>query len=401
MQANHNLCSSYTTDVGKDKTGWNKYRRGPVKAASSDISVTIESLGHNGQGIGRHDGQVVFVPLTLPGERVLVKPVIRKKKFIRAELTRIQQPSPSRQTPPCEYFGHCGGCDWQHMPYKMQLEAKTDHLKDVLERIGKISNPDIKPIIESEQPFHYRNRIQGTVNDKQFHFRKRGTEELININACLIADDAINQYLQDGLSIDNVHGKVEISVHDQKVSVLRTNEKNSTDAGFRQVNNAVSRKLSELLTRIAEQHLDAQCIDLYCGRGQWSVAMAEKYPQGRFIGIDSSEQNIRIAKASAEKAQSGNIQFHHSRVETLLKKLPLDRSFCIVDPPRAGLSENVTSALNANQPEAIIYISCHPASLARDIALFTESRFKLESVFPFDMFPQTAHLETLCVLSRT
>lgn len=320
---------------------------------------------------------------------------------MRAQLIRIIKASPIRQNAPCEHFGQCGGCDWQHMPYQKQLEAKTQHLKDVLERIGKISDPVINPVIESEQPFHYRNRIQGTVTENRFHFKRRGSDEPIEVNNCLIADEAINQYLQNELATDDVHGKVEISVHEQSARVSTRNEKNSTDASFRQVNNTVSEKLSALLSTIAEQHLDSQCIDLYCGGGLWSVTMAERYPQGRFIGVDSSRQNILNAKSAAAKARAGNVRFHHSRVETLLATLPLENSFCIVDPPRAGLSEEVCRALNANRPESIIYISCHPASLARDIERLIQSDFTLESVSPFDMFPQTAHLETLCVLSRT
>lgn len=387
--------------MGKDKTGWNKYRRGPVRVASDVISITIESLGHNGQGIGRHKGQVVFVPLTLPGEKVLVRPVTRKKRFIRAQLINIQKASADRQSAPCEHFGLCGGCDWQHMPYQLQLEAKIDHLKEVLQRIGRVSEPDIKPIVESARAFHYRNRIQGIIENNRFHFKKRGTDELVAVDNCLIADESINQYLHEDMPMADVQGKVEISVDEQTVSLMRTNTENSTDAGFRQVNNAVSQKLSDLLTSIAEQHLDEQCIDLYCGHGHWSVSMARQYPHGRFIGVDSSKQNIQIARALAQKDHSGNVQFHHSRVETLLNKLPLNSSICVVDPPRGGLSEEVTCALNSNRPEAIIYISCHPASLARDVALLTQTSFTLRSVFPFDMFPQTAHLETLCVLTRT
>lgn len=389
--------------MSKDKSGWNKYRRGPARSTSDDITLDIDSLGNNGEGVGRHEGQVVFVPFTMPGERVKIKPATRKKSFIRGHVLEILKASPERLTPPCAYFEQCGGCDWQHLPYALQLEAKVQNLGDVLSRIGKIDNPTIHPIVPSNTDFHYRNRIQGVFKDNRFHYRKRGSNELVEVESCAIAEQAINTYLEQARREDSQapQGRVEIAVNGDSLSVLPVNDDSSTDAGFRQVNTSVSQHLSDLLASIALQHIDKRCIDLYCGRGNWSIDMARRYPDCNIIGVDSSEDNIRIARELALDAGLSNIRFQHGRVEKLLKSLPLTGSFCIVDPPRAGLDEAVCASLCEDPPHLIVYISCHPASLARDLALLSSKQFTLESITPMDMFPQTAHLETLTILSRT
>ena len=398
--------------MGKDKTGWNKYRRGPKRTTSGDLTLTIDSLSHYGDGVARHNGQVVFVPLTLPGEYVRLKPTSHKKSYLRASVIEIIKPSPLRRQAPCEYFGQCGGCDWQHLPYEEQLKAKQQHLADVLQRIGKLQNVNIKSMIASEQQFHYRNRIQGVVKDGRFHFKQRASNTLVAIEQCAIAEPAINAALSNASHVNPTssctdtlqqplpEGRVELSVNANGVSILPLNDNNTTEFGFRQVNTAVSTMMSELLHQVAQTHMTGQCIDLYCGRGSWSIDIAQQHPQTSVTGVDSSEQNIRIARTLAHDAKLNNLKFHQGQVEKLLHTLALPDSFCIVDPPRAGLDAKLCQALITHPAKTIIYISCHPATLARDMATLTQTCYSLESVTPLDMFPQTAHLETLSVLHR-
>ncbi len=387
--------------MSKDKTGWDKYRRGPVRKQITDITVTIDSLGNNGDGIARHDGKVVFVALTLPGERVRIKSVTRKKSYIRAQVLETLESSPERQTPPCEYFGRCGGCDWQHAPYAMQLDAKVQNLADALIRIGKLADPPISPIVPSPSTYHYRNRIQGVVKNGHFHFRHRSSDQLLAVTSCALAEESISTYLSDSEALSQgAQGRVEIATDNNGLSILPINEENSTEAGFRQVNTSIANELSHLLDKVLAPLNSETCIDLYCGRGQWSLEIAQKHPDTRVIGIDASEHNIRIAREHSMMSGLTNIRFQHGRVENVLKSLPLSNSLCIVDPPRAGLATTVCQALCDNQPQHIVYISCHPASLARDLAILTDSHFTLERITPLDMFPQTAHLETLTLLSR-
>lgn len=385
--------------MSKDKTGWNKYRRGPARTNDTEITLQIDSLGNNGDGVGRYRGQVIFVPFTLPGERVKVKPVVRRKSFVRAQVVQTLESSEQRQTPPCPYFGECGGCDWQHVPYAMQLDAKIQHLRDALQRIGHQSDALIQAIVPSDSAFHYRNRIQGVLRNGRFHFKQRGSDQLVEVNSCAIAEESINAVLAS-TPVSDLEGRVEISVSDDDISIVALNDDHSTDTGFRQVNTRVSEHLARMINAIAEQHQGKRIIDLYCGQGNWSIDMARHYPESTVIGVDASERNIRLARETALKADIPNVRFQHGRVENLLKSLPLDNSFCIVDPPRAGLDEKTCLALCENPPDRIVYISCHPASLARDLAMLTNLTFRLDAVTPLDMFPQTAHLECVSILSR-
>ena len=384
--------------MSKDKSGWNKYRRGPVRKDANTITLSIDSLGNNGEGIGRHAGQVVFVPATLPGERVTAKVNVRKKNLIKAQLSDILTASPERQTPPCQWFGECGGCDWQHVPYPMQLQTKTGHLSDALQRIGHLQDVPIAAMVASPQPYAYRNRIQGVIKNGQFHYRARGSDQLVKVSQCAIAEPAINQRLAESLA-DCPEGRVELAVQDNGVSILPLNELSSTQAGFRQVNTALSEHLRIMLEDIATRYSGKRCIDLYCGRGNWSIAMARRHPEMSITGVDVSEDNIRAARQNALDTGLVNVRFQHGRVEKLLESLTLKNSFCIVDPPRAGLATDVCNVLCNNPPDHLVYISCHPASLARDLAILTRTQFSIDSVTPLDMFPQTAHLECLAVLT--
>ncbi len=386
--------------MSKDKSGWNKYRRGPVNRDKTISAVRIDSLSSNGDGVGRLDGQVVFVPFTLPGEKISLKQVSKKRKLIHAQIEEILEPSDQRQQPPCAVFGDCGGCDWQHLPYDLQLTAKTQQLQDALQRIGKFENPPIEPIVASPSAFHYRNRIRGHVESGQFHFNQRASAQKVAIDQCHIADEAINTYLSEG-NLEGVKGKVELAVDDEGlVRVMAVDEQQSTDAGFRQVNTAVSNLLSEKINSAAEHFTGETLIDLYCGQGTWSIELAQRFTQCQLLGVDSSKQNIHIANQKVQQAKLSNVRFEQGRVEERLRSMPLADSFCIVDPPRAGLAPELCQALCGNNPTTLVYISCHAASLARDLQLLCDSGMRLQSVTPLDMFPQTAHLETLSILKR-
>lgn len=391
--------------VSKDKSGWNKYRRGPIKRNLGNVgtdtsTLHIESLSNSGDGVGRLDGQVVFVPYTLPGEKVSIRQVSKKRKLIHAQVVKIFEPSERRQQPPCELFGECGGCDWQHVPYELQLEAKTQHLKDALQRIGKFDKVPLEDIVGSPLTFNYRNRIRGQIKSGQFHFHRRSSEQLVPVKHCHLADNAINEFLAQ-LDADQVQGQVELAVNDRgTVTALPVSEQHSTDAGFRQVNTAISQLLSKKIVDNADRYGGKELIDLYCGQGSWSIEMAQRFKRCKVLGIDSSEQNIHLARQHAQREKLFNVRFEHGRVEQRLRSTLLANSFCIVDPPRAGLAPEVSKALCNNNPTTLVYISCHAASLARDLALLCDSGMHLQSVTPLDMFPQTAHLETLAILHK-
>ncbi|MFK8075609.1 MAG: class I SAM-dependent RNA methyltransferase [Granulosicoccus sp.] len=382
----------------KDKAGWNKYRKKRVSIEPKEAELLIESLTNSGDGLGRLDERVVFVPYTMPGDKVKIKINQRKKTYALAEVVELVEPSPDRTEPKCAYFTQCGGCDWQHVPYPLQLAAKIGQLKDTLQRIGGLGEIPIQPIVSSDQPYGYRNRIQGEIRQSAFHYKRRRSDQHIAISQCEIAEKPINNWLESELG-DAPKGRVEIALVDNQVIVLPINENNSTELGFRQVNSHVSQVLTEKLLSIIEQSICKNIIDLYCGRGTWTNLIATKHPDKEIIGVDSSPDNIKTAKETAQIKKLNNVRFQLSTVEKTIRSLPVSSSLCIVDPPRAGLDSKVCESLIQSRPEELIYISCHPATLARDLKVFTEAGYSISNLVPLDMFPQTAHLESLVQLT--
>lgn len=384
----------------KDKTGWNKYRRKRAPMEPKEAELLIESLTNSGDGLGRLDERVVFVPYTMQGDRAKIKITQRKKTYALAEVVELIEPSNLRVEPKCAYFKVCGGCDWQHIPYELQLEAKIQQLKDTLQRIGTLGDVAIQPVVASTSPYAYRNRIQGEIRNKEFHYKRRRSDQHIAVSRCEIAEEPINEWLTENVQ-SAPSGRVEIALVDDSVVVLPVNDQNSTDLGFRQVNSSVSEELSERLLAIVEQSQCSSVIDLYCGRGTWTNKIATLHPEKSIIGVDSSPENIRTAKESAASQKINNVKFHQATVEKTIRTLPVSTSLCIVDPPRAGLDANVCESLIKARPEELVYISCHPATLARDLKLLTAAGYEISTLVPLDMFPQTAHLETLTQLKAT
>jgi 23S rRNA (uracil1939-C5)-methyltransferase len=189
-------------------------------------------------------------------------------------------------------------------------------------------------------------------------------------------------------------------VHEGKVSVASLNDSNSSGLGFRQVNTAVSDTLTERLLQMVARSECNPVIDLYCGRGQWTNEIARRHPDRRIVGVDSASDNIAAARDEARSLRLQNVAFHESAVEKSLKKLEIRDSLCIVDPPRAGLDSRVTEVLIAVSCRQIVYVSCHPATLARDLKRLVNGGYTVTALVPMDMFPQTAHLECLVHLER-
>lgn len=374
------------------------------RSKKREFELKIESLTNAGDGLGRVDERVVFVPYTMPGDTVLIEVVQEKKAYILGKIKEILQPSPERIEPKCEYFTLCGGCDWQHVPYLKQLDAKSEQLSETLKRIGELPDVSIEPIIPCEEPYNYRNRIQGEIRDGKFNYQRRRSNDPIAVDQCVIANEKINQFLanesvnspdQNSSSggVNSHSGRVEIAVVNHAIEVLPLNENHSTEMGFRQINTGISNKLTSLLLKTIESSQCQVVNDMYCGRGEWTITIAEQHPNIEVTGVDSAEDNIDAARTTATVAKLQNIHFKHDKVEKVIAKLPIKDSVCIVDPPRAGLDKAVSEALCANQAKHLLYISCHPATLARDLKLFVASGYVIKLIQPLDMFPQTAHLE--------
>ena len=356
------------------------------------VDLKIEDVAFGGKGVGRENGKAVFVPFTIDGEMISAQITREKKQFAEAEVVDLQERSPHRVNPECPYFGRCGGCSYQHIDYEHQLAIKWRQVRDVLQRIGKFKEIPMRPIIPSPISYAYRNRITVHAQDGVIGFFRRDSHRLIDIERCPISLDEVNQALTE------LRARAPRDGH----YTLRAQ---SGPRVFSQANDAVANALRDLIARLipGDQEL---LIDAYCGAGFFAKALLDKFE--RIIGIDWD----KFAIAAAMENATGKENYIVGDVDVELKRLlqidgveaavsvairggiagDTPATTVIVDPPATGLTENVRQALIDAAPATLIYVSCNPPTLARDLAELQQS-FTIDSVTSLDMFPQTAEIE--------
>ncbi len=346
------------------------------------LTLTISDLAFGGKGVARHEGKVFFVPFTIPGETVTVRVTREKKKFAEAELLSVEAPSPDRVEPGCPYFGHCGGCAYQHLAYPAQLAAKASQVEQTLRRVGRLEHVPMHPIVASPKDYAYRNRIRVHVAGGRAGFYAQGSNELIDIAVCPIAEPGVNEALT---------GLRAAFVRDGDY-VLRARERGPY---FEQTNDAVAAALLELV-RGSVRRGQALLFDGYCGAGFFARHLADLFEN--VIGIEANAFAIEQARKVAlphERYITGDVAEHLGEI---LSAHDAARTTVILDPPAAGISTRVIDLLLGGGPSEILYVSCDPATLARDLGALCRSTYRLESVTPLDMFPQTAEVEVLAHL---
>ena len=347
------------------------------------VDLQIEDVAFGGKGVAREHGKAVFVPFTIDGELVSAKIVREKKQFAEADIVDLGKNSPHRVEPACRYFGRCGGCAYQHIDYAHQLEIKARQVRDVLRRIGKLKDVPLRAIIPSPLPYGYRNRITVHAENGIIGYFQRDSHRLIDIERCPIAMDEVNREL------------AELRTHDVRDGHY-TLRAQSGPRIFSQTNDAVANALRDLIVQLVLTGQDL-LVDAFCGAGFFAKALLDKFE--RVVGIDWDRFAIAAAKETATPKES----YIAGDVETGLRSAFEDcdavRSVMIVDPPASGLTARVRETIADLSPATFIYISCNPSTLARDLKdLMT--RFKLESVTPLDMFPQTSEIEVVAHLKR-
>jgi len=366
------------------------------------VDLKVKDVAFGGKGVGRDNGKAVFVPFTIDGERVSAKIVREKKQFAEAELVDLVEVSPHRIQPPCPYFGRCGGCSYQHIDYEHQLALKFRQVRDVLGRIGKLADVPMRPIIPSPSSYRYRNRITVHAQDGVVGFFRRESHRLIDIEACPIARPEVNDALVDLRSrrVEDGH------------YTLRAGPGPRV---FSQVNDAVADALRDLIARLIPSGQEL-LVDAYCGAGFFSKTLLEKFE--RIIGIDWDKFAIEAARENATEKESyiaGNVDvelerlLHADAVEAAVSatrsgdlrvrtRATTAKTTLLVDPPASGLSTGTRRVIVDLSPTTLVYVSCNPATLARDFKELGD-KFKIESVTPLDMFPQTAEIEVVASAS--
>ena len=340
------------------------------------VDLKIEDVAFGGKGVGRDNGKAVFIPFTIDGEIVSAELVREKKQFAEAELVDLKESSPHRVNPECPYFGRCGGCAYQHISYEHQLAIKWRQVRDVLQRIGKLKDVPVRPIVPSPEQYGYRNRITVHAEDGVIGFFRRDSHRLIDIEHCPISRDEVNRALAE---LRTQH------VRDGHYT-LRAG---FVPRIFSQTNDAVANALRDLIRQLIP--LDQELlIDAYCGAGFFAKGLLDKFQ--RVIGIDWDRFAIEAADENAttkENYITGDIEVELDRA---LQKREPAKTVVIVDPPATGLSANIRKLIVDLAPATLIYVSCNPATLARDLNEL-QQKFTIDSVTPLDMFPQTAEIE--------
>lgn len=452
-----------------------------IKPVSKNKTYTIDivSLGHSGEGVGRHEGFTIFVPYALPGETVDVKINEVKKNYARGKMTVIKVPSKSRCVAKCPVYYQCGGCQLEHVEYEAQLVLKRQTVLDAVMRIGKIADAVVHPTLGAQEPWYYRNKMQlpiGMNNGKvAVGCYARGTHTIVKTEHCYIQEEANNVVAQ---AVRLIVTELGISTYDEQtgqgvmrhvigrvgtktdevmvvlvtataelpqqedfiaqlrkrvpnlVSVIHNINSNKTNTimgerttvlwgsegitdqlgkfeftisarSFFQVNTAQAEVLYNKAVEYAGLTGVETVIDAYCGTGTITLFLAEQ--AAKVHGIEIVEPAILDAKINAERNKVTNVEFTAGDAMVVMPRMfkqGLRPDVIVVDPPRAGCERAVLETFVTMEPKRIVYVSCNPASLARDLAVLAEHGYVTKEIQPVDLFPHTFHVECVALIER-
>jgi len=387
-----------------------------------ELELVIESVTNLGYGIARDDGWVIQIPFTLPGERITARIFRNHKNYSDADCIDVLTPSADRVEARCELFGICGGCQYQAVRYETQLEWKRKQVKDSFDRIGGIKI-DVEPVEPSPKTFGYRSKLtphyeRARSSDKRkIGFLRHGSRKvLIDVPQCPIATEAINDALPDAREeIYSIQGKKKggtILLRDTLEGVVTDPKKTASErvgkllfqfrAGeFFQNNPFILPKMVDHVIGQAKEKNSDLLVDAYCGGGLFSLSAAEYF--NRVIGIEISREGFEWARANALLNKISNAEFLLGDASTIFQELENNKQSCslIIDPPRKGCDEDFLKQTLEFRPERIIYVSCEPATQARDVQSLIEGGYRILQSKPFDLFPQTRHVENVITLELT
>lgn len=404
------------------------------------ILVEVTAPVYGGECIGRlPDGRAVFVPYTLPGEQVRIELVEEKRGFARARLLEVTQPAAARIAPRCVHYSVCGGCHYQHTDYATQLNIKQTVVRDQLERIGGVANPTVAEVVPSPAAWNYRNTVQFHITaDGKIGYQGWGTHRVVPISECHLPEDALNQ-IWPQLDLEPLPGieriNLRLGAEDEALLALESSDiaapefsvdfplsavhlspagrlvlagddyllmkinervfKVSAESFF-QVNTAQAEAMIDHMLEILQLDENKTVLDVYCGVGLFSAFIAPRVK--RCIGVEFSESACDDYAVNLDEFD--NVELYVGAAEEILPGLNVQPDIVVVDPPRAGMERAALDALIHLQPQTIVYVSCDPATLARDVKRLVTAGYHLEQVTPFDLFPQTYHIETITLLKK-
>jgi 23S rRNA (uracil1939-C5)-methyltransferase len=397
-------------------------------ADTMTAEVDVVDVGYGGDGVARlGDGMTLFVPFAAVGDRLRVRVTERRQRFARGEIVEALRPGPARITPPCPWYGRCGGCRYQHVTHAEQVRLKSAQLTALLTRVGKLKDlPPTEGAAPSPRAFAYRNKITlRPVADRGWGYVDMDNETPVAVERCLLAHEDLNARFRE-LTTSGEIAQLRAEPPEAPLTLRRsstgqlaafrgTTPETLTEivlgqgfqvaaAGFFQVNPFVLDGMAEWLRgAVAPDRLDI-LLDAYCGCGVFAALLGGRAAE--VVGIESEAAAVRHAERNARAAGIARARFVQGEVEKRLhheleRIKPAMRSCVALDPPRAGCHERVIESLRRAPPGQVLYVSCNPAALARDLARLTaDRRLRLTRLALFDMFPQTEHFETVAVLER-
>ncbi len=420
------------------------------------IKVKIDSLAYQGSGVGKiasgdAEGKAIFVPFTVHGDEVEVEVTKETKTFMEGRLVKVIKPSYARAEPKCHVFEECGGCQWQHIKYPEQMRWKHRIFTDTLKRIGKIEVESFDPARQSIKPYNYRTKAKFQIDGKKWGFFKTKSHEVVNISDCPLLEEAVNKTFRDvkkalfsvahniktieiGLSrkdkktaisinvinkknivgfdwagrlknIDNLKGfevlsgkKVITSNGDTNLIYELDDISISTNiSSFTQTNGGQNEYLVKKLLDLAGLDKNLKVVDLFCGAGNFTLPMSQKC--GEIVALDSDKKAIKSANANLKANNIKNVEFLSSWAELAKTIEKVKPHVIILDPPREG-DKKAAEMIAGLGADKIIYISCSPPTLARDLSIITKKGYKAIKAGVVDMFPQTYHIEGFVLLEK-
>jgi 23S rRNA (uracil1939-C5)-methyltransferase len=411
----------------------------------------IDGITHRGEGVARINGKATFIPFAIPGEEIDIKITQDRPRFSKGEIAEIIAASPDRVSPPCEHYYQCGGCAYQHVNYQRQLQLKKQVVIDAINRIGK-QQAVVNDVIGMQDPWYYRNKVTWhageTKGEKRLGYYQLDSRRHLPVSDCLIISPEIkkfSQFFDCYLDVTGINsgqqvlirqdskGKLYLIVEgpvdkeslkslvkgypgleslfiyqDQKLDHIFGSDKLEFTIGekhylvsplaFFQVNNQQTKKLYDEVKKAIGSEGDRRILDAYCGTG--SIAIYAAGEQDPVIGVDEFAPSIKDARTNAKINVLRNAKFYAGACEKVIPDLKLEFDTVILDPPRAGCHKDLLNTIIEQNVPQIIYVSCNPATMARDIKILCKREYRIEVVQPVDMFPWTAHVECVTLMSK-
>lgn len=407
------------------------------------MKVIIDRLDHQGRGICYIDEKICFVENTLPGEVVEIEIISNSKKFSEAKVINYVKKSDLRIKPICPYYGQCGGCNLLHINYDEQLKYKYNKVLDVLKRFGNVDEKVIRDIVPSPCQFNYRNKVTLKVDNRVGYYKNK-SNTIVHIDKCFLVNDEINNIISVINEFGNIKGIYEIVIkamssediciliyadnsdlyidffnymkkyvpnivvytknsvansHGKGNIIARLGNKmfNVNPLSFFQVNLAQTINLYNKVLENVKDFSNSKILDLYCGTGSIGQYVSDYVDE--IFGVEIIKEAVVNARENAKLNGVTNSTYYVGDTKVVLNNNKLNADIVIVDPPRAGLDSSVINDLLKINANRIIYVSCDPVTLARDLKLLSD-KYSIKEVTPFDMFPNTYHVESVVVLER-